>query len=339
MPLSTPGNSPPIALVGGGFDPPHLRHLALASRSNFRFGHELTYWAPSSVKARSLPGHLRLQMTTLSIKHNRRWKLCSYEVDNPGAHSIETLRHLMTLHPGHQLDFIMGEDNIANLQRYERRDEFIGLCRLLICPRQSNESVDVLKARWQALLPGANMEVIDCPSDELSSTIIRRWAAQGCSLRYLVMPAVERFIKKHKLYRHPQSNYRAFKGELCTWGEQGSEGLSWVLQEPNPQSAWDGFHMLQNGDHLTIYKEDGSIAWQGVINLEHKTGWQRYPRNPDPRIGQQSAFGMWVHGNQRGFKNIEDWAEMFMVSDMKQGRYKAPLTGILIPQLYPMPTR
>jgi nicotinate-nucleotide adenylyltransferase len=322
-----------IAIVGGGFDPPHIRHMTMVSRANFQFEHDLTYWVPSSVKARSLPGHLRLQMTALAIKRNRRFKLCSHQVDNPGAHNIETIRHLQQLHPGAEFDFIMGEDNVANLQKYERREEFMSLCRLLICPRQSTQAPDVLKARWQAMLPGANLEVVDCPSDELSSTIIRNWVSQGCSLRYVVMPAVERFIKKHKLYRHLQSQYQAFPGELCTWSEQGSEGESWVLQEPHPKFAFDGFHLLRSGDHLTVYNEDGSIIWQGVINLEYKTGWHEYPRNPPH--GQQAVFGRWVHGNQRGFKNIEDWAEMFLGGACKDSRYQKTLRGILIPQLIP----
>lgn len=75
----------------------------------------------------------------------------------------------------------------------------------------------------------------------------------------------------------------------------------WKPQFPN--GRWDskGFHVLKNGDELTIYdKEDlEKVVWEGVISLTPFT------------VGKEQAFGMWIHNDQQGMDR-ETWAKWFM---------------------------
>lgn len=64
--------------------------------------------------------------------------------------------------------------------------------------------------------------------------------------------------------------------------------------------SYEGLHILQNRDHLTIYhpQEEGQEVWKGVINL------QQYD------LFTQTAFGFWIHADQKGIER-EVWAEYF----------------------------
>lgn len=96
------------------------------------------------------------------------------------------------------------------------------------------------------------------------------------------------------------------EGELYDFFMTGTEGVIWSVQEPG--RGFEGLHEIKAGDALTVYSEDGSVRWSGVIDPDHETGWTRYPENPDN--GQQISCGRWVHWIQRGF-TPDDWGALF----------------------------
>jgi hypothetical protein len=114
-------------------------------------------------------------------------------------------------------------------------------------------------------------------------------------------------------------------GLLEGFWETGTEGVLWALEE-EPFKGYDGLHILENGDELTVFNADGSVLWKGVIDLEYESGYMNFPLNP--QYGQQAALGYWVHGCQRGFA-IDDWAYMFMGPHCRNPRYPQRLKGEL----------
>lgn len=63
--------------------------------------------------------------------------------------------------------------------------------------------------------------------------------------------------------------------------------------------GYEGLHILQNGDHLTIYHpESNQEVWSGVINLKQYD------------LFTEHASGMWIHADQIGIER-EVWAEYF----------------------------
>ena len=114
-------------------------------------------------------------------------------------------------------------------------------------------------------------------------------------------------------------------GLLEGFWETGTEGVLWALEE-EPFKGYEGLHILENGDELTVFNADGSVLWKGVIDLEYETGYRNFPLNP--QYGQQAALGYWVHGCQRGFA-IDDWAYMFMGPHCHEPRYPQRLKGEL----------
>ncbi len=106
-----------------------------------------------------------------------------------------------------------------------------------------------------------------------------------------------------------------YTGTLQTWFETGLEGLEWVLDideefkgKSDKNLVYDDFTLIDDGDHLTIYGENGETVFAGEIVKDRKEGWRPYPGNPE--FGQPTALGYWIHWTQQGWK-ADDWARLF----------------------------
>jgi nicotinate-nucleotide adenylyltransferase len=191
--------------MGGAFNPIHIGHLMLAQRAKDQFQLERVIIVPSGTpphkRAGLLDKELRFAMVAAAVADNPGLEASRLEVDRPAVSwTIDTLKELQALYgPDVRLSFIMGEDVVQSLKRYDRCSEFIALCRLLVSPRLSATSE--LVESWRNTLPGADLEAIDCPANALSSTIVRAWVKAGASVRYLVPPAVCKIIEEKGHYR------------------------------------------------------------------------------------------------------------------------------------------
>lgn len=221
-------NMKELGIMGGYFNPIHNWHLILGDWAAYQFSLDKVLYVPSGTpphaKKHILSGHIRFKMVAAAVAGNPRFEASRIEIDRPGVTwTIDTLRQLKRRYgDGVRLNFIIGEDNIKAIADYEKRDELIGLCRLLVACRGEADA-ERLKA-WRATLPGADIEAINCPASELSSTMIRDFIAGGKPYRYLVPPSVYRIIEKLKLYR---STPEAVKGETVSFWDWLLQCLRW----------------------------------------------------------------------------------------------------------------
>ncbi len=87
-------------------------------------------------------------------------------------------------------------------------------------------------------------------------------------------------------------------GVLEPFTETGAAGIVWsvVLDGPDdPMNPYARLYHLGDGDQLTVWHADGTIAWRGVIALDRTIS---------------SALGWWVDGAQRGM-DPDAWARLF----------------------------
>ncbi len=112
---------------------------------------------------------------------------------------------------------------------------------------------------------------------------------------------------------------KKYTGVLDGYFETGSEGTYWVLDTQDPKADFYGLVFIEPGDHLKVFNEDGSVAFEGEIIADRKTGWMQYPLNPDPKMGQQCALGFWIHWIQQGWQP-DDWAKLFIWHWFEQGK-------------------
>src|SRR5438094_6412096 len=132
-----------LGIMGGTFNPLHSRHLMVGQAAGDQFSLEKVLFVPSGnpphKKADVLEPELRFEMVAAGVAGNPLFEPSRLEIDRPGVTwTIDTLKELARIYgPDVRLNFIMGEDNIAAMEGYDRRAEFLSLCRLLVSPRAS----------------------------------------------------------------------------------------------------------------------------------------------------------------------------------------------------------
>jgi orotate phosphoribosyltransferase len=102
-----------------------------------------------------------------------------------------------------ELHFIVGMDALQQFHLWKDPERVLELCKLVVVRRPGDQSasggeVQELLSRYSQA--GNRAAVLPTPLIDISGTDIRRRAAAGLSLRYLVPHAVERYIRHHRLY-------------------------------------------------------------------------------------------------------------------------------------------
>ena len=186
-----------IGVYGGTFDPPHLGHLVAASDACQALGLDRVLWVPSAShpfkggRVRT-PPETRLEMVRAAIAGDPRFAADDLELRRAGpSYTVDTLRELARRHPGAELFLLIGADNLRELPEWREPDEIVRLARLAVVTREG-EGVPP-ESRFPAV-PVAVTRV------DVSSTEIRRRAAAGEEIRYLVPEPVRAVIARERLY-------------------------------------------------------------------------------------------------------------------------------------------
>lgn len=115
---------------------------------------------------------------------------------------------------------------------------------------------------------------------------------------------------------------REMKGVCFLHSETGTEGGWWAMQEDGYISddghwRYEGMQYLEEGDDFTVFADNGSVLWHGIIHQGSETCAvpHRVIRNgkvvTDHSWKQQVVGGLWVHWIQKGM-DPETWGELFV---------------------------
>lgn len=185
--------------MGGTFDPVHNGHLMVASYL-CRCGSFDQVWMvvsphnPLKAGEAEVSDRDRLQMLEIATAGDSRVRPCDIELNlTPPYYTISTLRQLKALYPDCRFRLVVGADNWQIFDRWYCCDEIIREFGVTVYPRPGYPSPQ------PSQLP-ANVDTIDAPQIELSSTFIRSSLAEGRSMRYFLPDGVMRHIALHNLY-------------------------------------------------------------------------------------------------------------------------------------------
>lgn len=169
-----------IGVYGGSFNPPHVGHGMVA---------EWLLWTERVDEVWLLPAFAHAFDKALAPFEERvAWcealagalgpqvKVCPIEAELPApSYTVNTLTALAARHPEHQLQLVLGADNLSTLHLWRQWDE--------------------LAARFSPIFVGrvGHPEIPDAPSfPAVSSTEIRARLAAGQPIDHLVPAAVRR---------------------------------------------------------------------------------------------------------------------------------------------------
>ena len=191
-----------IGVIGGTFDPIHHGHLLLARFALEQIPLDEVLFIPAAdqplKQGAYAPAEERWAMVELAIADCPDFAASRLELDRPGkSYTVETLRLLHQLYPRAALFFVIGEDNVGQLDAWYDLEGIFAQCTVVVGARPSEVVGD------PKLL--ARLHFIDTPLIELSSTEIRTRRAAGLPIRYMVPEAVEAHILAKGLYAAPCS--------------------------------------------------------------------------------------------------------------------------------------
>jgi nicotinate-nucleotide adenylyltransferase len=197
-----------IGILGGTFDPIHHGHLAIAEEARETLGLERVLFIPAATPPHKpgrpvTPAAERLAMVRLAIAGNPAFTVSDIEIVRGGAsYTVDTLEALRgdgLVEPW----LIMSAETLAAFAAWRSPERILDLARLAVVPRAGHE---VLDTGWlEARFPGRGGRAVFLPGPLLpiSGSVVRRRAAVGRSVRYLVPDAVAAYIAQHHLYTGP----------------------------------------------------------------------------------------------------------------------------------------
>ncbi|HMF18915.1 MAG TPA: nicotinate-nucleotide adenylyltransferase [Gemmataceae bacterium] len=198
-----------IGIFGGTFDPVHLGHLILAEqcREQARLDQVLFVLAarpPHKQERQLTPFAQRVEMLALACAGQPAFRIEEMEKDRPGpSFTVETVQQIHSRHPEAELSLVLGADTLHDLPQWYEPARIVQLAELLIVPRSDWMMLSAEELRKSLSLPAdvpLRIQQVSVPAIGISSRDLRRRAAEGLSLRFLVPRAVEVFIQEKRLY-------------------------------------------------------------------------------------------------------------------------------------------
>lgn len=192
-----------IGICGGTFDPFHCGHLhpVLAARETMEW--DRIIYMPAFVQPfkseRAAASPLdRFAMTVLATEEHEDVYVSKRELERGEiSYTVDTLEELHAENPEAKLDWIIGDDNLAELHKWRNLDRIFELARFVVLTRGQKQIPENLKNRPIEFARNATVPV--------SSTEIRRRVRAGESIDELVDPRVSHYIHHYRLYKEDHS--------------------------------------------------------------------------------------------------------------------------------------
>jgi len=195
-------------MFGGTFDPPHVGHLALAEWARERLALDRVVFVPAGRPPHKRGPRLssaehRLAMTRLAVRRNPAFEVSTVELETSGpSYTVDTLQRLREGEERAWWFLLVGSDSLEELHTWHEPQSILDLATLAVARRPS-----ATDGAGPPRLPGGlHGRVIELgnPLFEVSSTLVRRRARAGHTIRYLVPDSVAAYIVQHGLYPAPR---------------------------------------------------------------------------------------------------------------------------------------
>lgn len=188
-----------IGLYFGTFNPIHAGHLIIANHlvehtSLDQVWMVVTPHSPFKKKSTLLDDYQRYEMVFLATEDypNIQPSDIEFKLSQPN-YTVNTLVHLEEKFPQHEFSLIMGEDNLTSLHKWKNYEVLLENYPIFVYPRIPHSE------EMEAKYPQVNF--VDAPIVEISSTFIRQNIKDGKNVRPLLPAKAWSYISHNLLYK------------------------------------------------------------------------------------------------------------------------------------------
>jgi nicotinate-nucleotide adenylyltransferase len=195
-----------VGILGGTFNPPHIGHLICAQEAIVQLELETVVWVPAGQpphrEIEEDPGpEARLEMCELTVAADERFAVSRIELEREGpSYTVDTLRELHERSPEDELFLILGGDQASSFPSWREPEEVLALATVAVVERTGFHRPAIV-VKMGGLKGYKRVRFFDMPRVDVSSSVVRRRAAAGLPIRYLVTDKVANFIGARSLYR------------------------------------------------------------------------------------------------------------------------------------------
>jgi nicotinate-nucleotide adenylyltransferase len=187
-----------IGLFFGSFNPVHIGHLAIANYFS-EFTDLDQIWLvispqnPFKKKKTLLEEYERYKMAELALgdDFNIRPSNIEFMLPKP-SYTIDTLTYLKEKHPSKEFALIIGSDNLVHFHKWKNYEQILEHYSLYVYPRKDTDP--------QEYTDKYNMQIVDAPLMEISSSFIRQAIRKGKNIQYFLPEKVYEYIKEMQFY-------------------------------------------------------------------------------------------------------------------------------------------
>lgn len=196
-----------IVIFGGCFNPPLNSHFSLAQQIINEYENiEKIIFVPVNSKyqkADLISNEHRYKMLKLVCDNNDKFEVSSVEIDSDRPlYTIETLRSFQAKYSEYEIGFIIGSDNLKELDTWQKADELTKDFKIYVLERDKDSIEEIIKSNeFLNKNKQAFIKAKDNITSNLSSTFVRNKLKNSKSVKYLTPDEVVAYIEENKLYQ------------------------------------------------------------------------------------------------------------------------------------------
>lgn len=189
-----------IGLYFGSFNPIHVGHVVIANYILETTAIDELWFVispqnPLKEKSTLLDDYQRLRMVELAIDDFPHLRASSVEFSLPQpSYTIQTLAHLCDKYPHHTFSLIMGGDNIQSIHKWKNYQRIIENYKIYVYPRPQFVMPPDLEGN-------PNIEIVNAPLMEISSSMIREWIKQGRNVQGFMPSSAWQYLDEMNFYK------------------------------------------------------------------------------------------------------------------------------------------
>lgn len=189
-----------IGLFGGSFNPIHNGHVRLAKSLLQEAALDEVWFLvspqnPFKQDQQLLDDDKRLQLVRLALKEEPQLMASDFEFHLPKpSYTWNTLQALEQKYPERKFTLLIGGDNWEAFDKWYRYEDILKRYPIIVYPRKGSK---VSGVKFQV----SDIQIVETPLINISSTQIRQRLQEGKSVRGLVNTEVAMVIEQEHLYR------------------------------------------------------------------------------------------------------------------------------------------